>query len=70
MYSSSLLVILLIGLVWYLASNKSNSIGNNKKLIPIILGITVIAVLAITVVPMIGGFGMYHGMGGYGMRCW
>ncbi|WP_334330374.1 hypothetical protein [Companilactobacillus sp. HBUAS59699] len=70
MYSSILIVILLIGLVWYLATNGNNNV-RNKKLAPVLIGVVVVAVLAITVVPMFGGFGMFHGMGyGMGMRCW
>lgn len=69
MYSSTLIVLLLIGLVWYLATNRNNT--KNKKLTPILIGVAVVAVLAITIVPMMGGFGMFHGMGyGMGMRCW
>ncbi len=71
MYSSTLIVLLLIGLIWYIASGNNNKVVNNK-LAPILIGVAVVAVLAIAVMPMIGGFGMFHGMGGYSMgtRCW
>ncbi|KRK81168.1 hypothetical protein FD03_GL000760 [Companilactobacillus nodensis DSM 19682 = JCM 14932 = NBRC 107160] len=54
-----------------MASNNNKTV-NNKKVTPIFIGVIVVAVLVITVMPMIGGFGMFHGMGGYGMgmRCW
>ncbi|WP_125714299.1 hypothetical protein [Companilactobacillus kedongensis] len=66
MFSSSIIIVLLLALVWYAFSKDNKSFKFNKNRAPVIIGIVVAVLVIFTVIPALHMFPFNQG---YYMGC-